>query len=144
MQGCRASSSSLTLTSSTASPPHMVAAQFTNANLVPLQAAIERGRAGRALSAVLGQPLPFNSLQELRAKMFADHPHLALLDMVEPADAGAIAKLAAAPVKVGKDRFGLSITDYYLTNPVARASAIMGRLSAMHADGPEKATGTDG
>ena len=38
---------------------------------------------------------------------------------------------------------GLSIDDYYLSNPIARASAIMASLSAMRADA-EKATGTDG
>ncbi len=64
--------------------------------------------------------------------------------MVEPADAGALDKLAAPSVKLRKDRFGLVIEDYYLSNSVARASAIMANLSAIHAGGPEKATGTDG
>jgi len=98
----------------------------------------------RALSAVLGQTLPFHTLQELRGKMYVAHPHLALLDLVEPADASVIATLASKPTKTSKDRFGLMIEDYYLSNPVARASAIMASLSAMHAGGSEKATGTDG
>ena len=98
----------------------------------------------RALSAVLGKPLPFDSLQELRSKMYQAQPSLALLDLVEPADSAAIEKLAGTPAKPGKDRFGLAIDDYYLSNPVARASAIMASLSAMHAGGNEKATGTDG
>ena len=34
----------------------------------------------RALSDVLGQPLPFNSLAELRAALYAAHPHLARID----------------------------------------------------------------
>ncbi len=97
----------------------------------------------RALSAVLGQTLPFDSAAELRSKMYEACPHLALLDLVEQANAGAIDKLAGKPAKAGKDRFGLLIDDYYLSNPVARASAIMASLSAMHA-GSEKATGTDG
>jgi len=97
----------------------------------------------RALSAVLGQTLPFDTLQELRGKMYVAHPHLALLDLVEPADASVIETLAGKPTKTSKDRFGLMIEDYYLSNPVARASAIMASLSAMHA-GSEKATGTDG
>jgi len=97
----------------------------------------------RALSAVLGQTLPFDSAAELRSKMYEACPHLALLDLVEQANAGAIDKLAGKPAKAGKDRFGLLIDDYYFSNPVARASAIMASLSAMHA-GSEKATGTDG
>jgi NADH-quinone oxidoreductase subunit G len=98
----------------------------------------------RALSDQLGKTLPFDSLQELRATMYEACPSLALLDLVEPADSAAIDKLAAQQTKPGKDRFGLAIEDYYLTNPVARASAIMASLSAMQADANKKATGTDG
>jgi NADH-quinone oxidoreductase subunit G len=98
----------------------------------------------RALSAVLGQPLPFNSAAELRAALFAVAPHLALLDHILPADSAAIAKLAAKGGKTGKERFGRTIADFYLTNPIARASAIMASLSALHAAHPGEATGTDG
>ena len=38
----------------------------------------------------------------------------------------------------------MAITDFYLTNPIARASAIMASLSAMHAASDKGATGTDG
>src|SRR5680860_1667923 len=44
----------------------------------------------RALSGFLGKPLPFDTAQQLRAKMFAAHPHLALLDLIDPADSSAI------------------------------------------------------
>ena len=36
------------------------------------------------------------------------------------------------------------IADFYLTNPIARASAIMASLSALHANRWSEATGTDG
>jgi NADH-quinone oxidoreductase subunit G len=119
-------------------------AQMTGRAIFPPGEAREDWRILRALSAVLGQPLPFDSLQALRARMYAACPSLALLDLVEPADSGAIEKLAAQPAKPAKDRFGPSISDYFLSNPVARASSIMASLSAMHAGGDEKATGTDG
>jgi len=45
---------------------------------------------------------------------------------------------------VSKDGFKSPIADFYLTNPIARASAIMAQLSAMHAEAEEGATGTDG
>ncbi len=96
------------------------------------------------MSDVLGKTLPFDSVQELRAKMFADHPHLALLDTIVPADAAAIEHLAGRPAKPGKERFETAVTDFYLTNPIARASAIMASLSALHASHDDKATGTDG
>jgi NADH-quinone oxidoreductase subunit G len=98
----------------------------------------------RALSGVLGKPLPFDTTQQLRAKMYEAHPHLALLDLVEPADAVAVERLAKKAGKVGKDRFANAIEDFYLTNPIARASAIMANLSVLHARANHKATGTDG
>lgn len=98
----------------------------------------------RALSAVLGTSLPFDTTQQLRAKMYAAHPHLALLDLIVPADAGAIGRLAKAQGKPAKERFGRAGDDYYFTNPVARASAIMATLSALRSGSGDKATGTDG
>jgi NADH-quinone oxidoreductase subunit G len=93
---------------------------------------------------VIGQTLPFNSVNELRAKMFVACPHLALLEQILPADSAAIETLDALGGKTGKERFGVAITDFYLTNPIARASAIMADLSAMHAASDKGATGTDG
>jgi NADH-quinone oxidoreductase subunit G len=119
-------------------------AQMTARAIFPPGDAREDWKILRALSAVLGHTLPFDSLQELRSKMYEAQPKLALLDLVEPADTSAIESLAASSAKPGKERFGLVIDDYYLSNPIARASAIMANLSAMHADGLEKATGTDG
>ena len=95
------------------------------------------------LSNALGKPLPFETLQDLRAKMYAAAPQLAQLDVLEKADSGPIVKFASHSAKPGSDPFGLSLNDYYLSNPIARASAIMASLSAMHADA-EKATGTNG
>ncbi|MDO8359907.1 MAG: NADH-quinone oxidoreductase subunit NuoG, partial [Devosia sp.] len=39
----------------------------------------------RALSAVLGMPLPFNSLRDLRKAMYVEFPHLAQIDQIAPA-----------------------------------------------------------
>ena len=61
-----------------------------------------------------------------------------------PPTARAIETLAAQGGKTGKERFGEAITDFYLTNPIARASAIMASLSAMHTANSAGATGTDG
>jgi NADH-quinone oxidoreductase subunit G len=99
----------------------------------------------RALSGVLDQALPFASVAELRAEMFAACPHLAMIDQILPADSVAIERLAAqAAGKTSRERFGEAIKDFYLTNPIARASAIMASLSAMHAAGAEEVTGTHG
>jgi NADH-quinone oxidoreductase subunit G len=97
----------------------------------------------RALSGALDKPLPFDSMQALRARLFEAHPHLALLEQIDPADSASIERLAKQSAKPSKERLGRAIDDFYLTNPIARASAIMASLSALHAS-PDKATGTDG
>jgi NADH-quinone oxidoreductase subunit G len=118
--------------------------QLTARAVFPPGEAREDWKILRALSGVLGKTLPFDSLQQLRAKMFAAHPHLALLDQIDPADMSAIERLASHKAKIGKERFGGGMADFYLTNPIARASAIMASLSALHAGAGDKATGTDG
>jgi NADH-quinone oxidoreductase subunit G len=119
-------------------------AQMTARAVFPPGEAREDWKIIRALSGVLGKPLPFDTTQQLRAKMYEGHPHLALLDLVEPADAAAIERLAKKAGRPGKDRFANAIGDFYLTNPIARASAIMANLSVLHARANHKATGTDG
>ena len=119
-------------------------AQMTSRVVFPPGEAREDWTIIRALSGVIGKPLPFDNAQQLRAKMFATHPHLALLDLIVPADSAAVEHLAGRPAKTGKDRFCHAIEDFYLTNPIARASAIMATLSALHAGANAKATGTDG
>jgi NADH-quinone oxidoreductase subunit G len=118
--------------------------QTTQRAVFPPGEAREDWKIVRALSAVLGKTLPFDTAQQLRAAMFAAHPHLALLDMVVPADSAEIKRLAARPAKPGKERFGRAIEDFYLTNPIARASAIMANVSAFHAGRTDQATGTHG
>ncbi|MEG6509616.1 NADH-quinone oxidoreductase subunit NuoG [Methyloligella sp. 2.7D] len=98
----------------------------------------------RALSGVLGKTLPFDSQSQLRAAMFAAHPHLAMLGQVSPAGTDALHSLAKTEGKLNKARFQSPIADFYLTNPIARASAIMANLSALHAGADPGATGTDG
>ena len=98
----------------------------------------------RALSAVLKRPLPFDTAAELRAKIFEACPHFAILDTVVPADMAAIERLAEKKGKLDKARFGVSVGDFYLTNPIARASQVMANLSALHARANQQATGTDG
>ncbi|HYJ59107.1 MAG TPA: NADH-quinone oxidoreductase subunit NuoG [Methyloceanibacter sp.] len=119
-------------------------AQMTARAVFPPGEAREDWTILRALSGALGKTLPFDSTRQLRAKLFAAHPHLTLLDQIDPADMSAIERLASRAAKTGKERFGGAIADFYLTNPIARASAIMASLSALHASAGDKATGTDG
>ncbi len=85
----------------------------------------------RALSDVLGKTLPFNSLGELRLQLYAAHPHLAVEDAVEPGSHDDIAALASTSGEFGTAGFESPIADFYLTNPIARASAVMAECSAL-------------
>jgi NADH-quinone oxidoreductase subunit G len=84
----------------------------------------------RALSGFVGKALPFNSLPQLRAALYADYPHLARIDVIAPSKASDIAKFAKLSPKPGKPSFASPVGDFYLTNPIARASAIMAECSA--------------
>ncbi|MCD7060904.1 NADH-quinone oxidoreductase subunit NuoG [Pelagibacterium xiamenense] len=87
----------------------------------------------RALSGVLGVTLPYDSLTALRAALYAEFPHLARLDGIaagRPADVVRLARDAAP-----KKSYALvsPVTDFYLTNPIARASAVMAECSQLMA-----------
>ena len=79
----------------------------------------------RALSGELGAPLAYDSLAQLRMALVEAVPHLARID--EVIDNGWTA-LEAKPL--GKGRFAPAVRDFYLTNPIARASTLMAELSA--------------
>jgi len=87
----------------------------------------------RALSAVIGHTLPFDSLGELRKKLVEAHPLFARIDQIEAGQAGDVIKLANHPAVAMKDPFVSAIRDFYLTNPIARASAVMAECSALAA-----------
>ena len=105
--------------------------QIGNRAGFPLGEAREDWAILRALSAVLGKTLPFDSLNELRKALYAAYPHFARLDV--PASGGHedVAKLADIGGAVDKAPFRSPITDFYLTNPIARASAVMAECSAL-------------
>ncbi|MDQ7072102.1 MAG: NADH-quinone oxidoreductase subunit NuoG [Rhodobacterales bacterium] len=79
----------------------------------------------RALSAELGAVLPFDNLGGLRAALVAEVPHLGKIDQV-PVNEWEHLKLRP----MGKADFRGIVGDYYLTNPITRASEVMAELSA--------------
>ena len=80
----------------------------------------------RALSAELGATLPWDSLAQLRQALVATHPHLGRIDAVPENDWQPL-PLAG----MGAASFRPALTAYYQTNPIARASAVMGELAAL-------------
>ncbi|MBD3845063.1 NADH-quinone oxidoreductase subunit G [Bosea sp. SSUT16] len=85
----------------------------------------------RALSTTLGKTLPFDSLAGLRKALYEAHPHFAALDGLPANDASEIGKLAGLGGKTDKAGFVSPVADFYQTNPIARASAIMAECSAL-------------
>ena len=90
----------------------------------------------RAVSARLGRALPYDDLAGLRAKMIADHPTFGQVnyapgaadaDRFDPAVLGEAGAVADAPFKS-------PVTDFHLTNPIARASATMAECAKLKAD----------
>ncbi len=79
----------------------------------------------RALSAELKATQPWDSLAGLRRALIEAVPHLGAMDVV-PENTWKAVK----PKKLAKATFRNAIRDFYLTNPIARASALMGELSA--------------
>ncbi len=79
----------------------------------------------RALSAEMGATQPWDSLAGLRKALIEAAPHLKDVDQVaenewKKLDAGSL----------GTGDFHYAVADHYLTNPIARASAVMAELSA--------------
>jgi NADH-quinone oxidoreductase subunit G len=85
----------------------------------------------RALSDVLGRKLPYDSLSALRAALFKAHPHMARVDQIAPGNPADIEKLAGRGGSPDKAPFRSPIADFYLTNPIARASATMAECSGL-------------
>ena len=82
----------------------------------------------RALSASLGKTQPWDSLAQLRRALIDAVPHLARI--------GEVPENVWQPVPadtLGDATFRDAVSDFYLTNPIARCSPLMAELSAIAA-----------
>ena len=90
----------------------------------------------RALSGHLDRELPYNSIGQLREKLFEDHPSFASLGYAPGAQGAAefdVAQIGEAG-NMFSAAFKNSDIDFYMTNPVARASNVMAECSALNDD----------
>jgi NADH-quinone oxidoreductase subunit G len=85
----------------------------------------------RALSGALEKTLPFDSLGALRGAMLKAHPHLMRIGEIAPGNAADIGKLAKLGGEAGKAPFKSAVADFYLTNAITRASAVLAECSAL-------------
>jgi NADH-quinone oxidoreductase subunit G len=95
----------------------------------------------RALSERMGAKLPYDSLDQLRARLFADHPSFGQIDLapgamgppsLDFASLGTEGEMAEAP-------FASPVSRFYLTNPIARASVTMAECQALADEAPKLA-----
>jgi NADH-quinone oxidoreductase subunit G len=83
----------------------------------------------RALSAFVGHTLPYDTVDQLRAKLMADHPTFGRVDYLAAPAAFDVASLGRKG-DLGDVAFASPVRDPYLNNPIARASVTMAELSA--------------
>ena len=79
----------------------------------------------RALSQKMDVTLNFDTLGQLREALFIEHPHLKNIDL--PLENEWRNEMVG---ELDEGDFTFAIKDYYLTNPIARASTLMSELSA--------------
>jgi len=95
----------------------------------------------RALSEVLDRKVPLDNIGQVRARMAELAPPLNAIDRVEPAAWGEFGVAG----ELDRQAFTSPIADFYLTNPISRASTVMAECSRLFVGGAEHgATGTHG
>jgi NADH-quinone oxidoreductase subunit G len=85
----------------------------------------------RALSQTLGKTLSYDSLPALRQAIFKAAPHLMRLDQIAAGNAADVKTLAAKGGNVEPAPFKSAVEDFYLTNPIARASLVMAECARL-------------
>jgi NADH dehydrogenase (ubiquinone) Fe-S protein 1 len=109
-------------------------AQMGRTAVPPPGAAREDWKIIRALSEVLGSPLPYDDVLTLRDRMWDVSPTLVRYDEVEaPSDdvlrAGLSALAEASAPSPSSATLAKPITDFYRTDPISRASVTMAQCS---------------
>lgn len=117
-------------------------AQQTRAAVGPPGGAREDWKVLKAVSDVLGVPLPYETDVELQDRLAEIAPNLLSHDVLEPSD---LAKLAASELgrhakSLAAEGLSTPITNFYFTNAIARSSPTMAKASAAF-DKPESEEG---
>ena len=94
----------------------------------------------RALSGALGKRLDYNDLQELRLEMRKYCQTFSAVDSIEAQPWGNFGTAG----EMNEDPFVLPIANFYMTDPISRASETMAKCTAALVSESREATGTDG
>ncbi len=94
----------------------------------------------RALSATLGKPLAYDDLRQLRRRLYQVAPRFQRLDAVEPAAWGSFGREGA----IAAEPFVSPVDNFYMTDPISRASETMAKCVETFGNADGEATGTHG
>jgi NADH-quinone oxidoreductase subunit G len=94
----------------------------------------------RALSEVLGAKLGYDNLGELRQKLIESNSLFAAVDQIQPAPWGEFGEEGA----LDATPFTNAVANFYMTDPISRASETMAECTEAFGRPEKEATGTDG
>ena len=100
--------------------------QVTRRAVFPPGEAREDWKILRAFSQTIGKPLPYDTLDELRAKMLTDVPALAAVGQRAASEWQPAGKAGA----LSSESFTPAIANFYMTDPICRASVTMAKCTA--------------
>ncbi|KAJ3130346.1 hypothetical protein HK098_002575 [Nowakowskiella sp. JEL0407] len=110
--------------------------QTTRASVPPPGNARDDWKILRALSEVVGVTLPYNDIHDVRARMAEIAPNLVAYDVVEKngfvETAWKQVESVSKNVSASGEKFWNPINDYYMTDPISRASVTMAKCSKVY------------
>jgi NADH-quinone oxidoreductase subunit G len=89
---------------------------------------------------MLGKPLPYDDLRQLRRRLYQVAPRFQRLDAIEPASWGSFGREGATTA----EPFISPIDNFYMTDPISRASETMAKCVETFGIADGEATGTHG
>ena len=93
----------------------------------------------RAFSAVIGKPLPYDTIDALRDRLEQVNPVFGTVGHLPRFGANDLTAPAGDPAALGDAPFPEIVPDYYQTNPISRASLVMAECTATYAPVPAMA-----
>jgi NADH-quinone oxidoreductase subunit G len=114
--------------------------QRTRLAVFPPGEAKEDWKILRALAEVAGHAPGYDTLEQVRARLVQVNPVFGRIDELTPAAWEAF----GAEGSVSGDRFAATIANYYMTDPISRASTTMAECTAAFVNTAAERTGTHG
>lgn len=114
--------------------------QVAKQAVFPLGDAREDWKILRALSEAVGKSLPYDDLGQVRARLAKVNPIFAEVDTIKPAAWKPFGKDG----KTDDSPFSLTIDNFYMTDPISRASRVMEECTEAFVNGQKEKTGTHG